>query len=154
MRKLWRLIFCVWGITLFAALTYHSIRVNQQLDPAGHRGRYFWWGARRLDSDPLNRRTLNTTTGQCPFNDDNCKDWEPDYIWITPGLIERALVLSAIPAFLVDLVIVRGLAHLGVSEVLTFMVTMPICIMLWFYSVGYLIGGGANARHVLQRHSC
>jgi len=52
--------------------------------------------------------------------------------------MEKALVLTAIPAFLVGLAIVRGFARLGVSQVTTFMTTMPVCITLWFYSAGWL----------------
>jgi hypothetical protein len=75
----------------------------------------------------------------CEPDTANCIEWDPDYIWVESGLIEKALVLTAIPAFLVGLSIVRGFARLGVSEVTTFMTTMPVCITLWFYSAGWLL---------------
>jgi len=53
--------------------------------------------------------------------------------------MEKALVLTAIPAFLVGLAIVRGFARFGISEVTTFMAAMPVCITLWFYSVGWML---------------
>jgi high-affinity Fe2+/Pb2+ permease len=74
-----------------------------------------------------------------------------------PGLMEKALVLTAIPAFLVGLGIVRGFAHLGVSEVTTFMTTMPVCITLWFYSAGWLFDRWKykrRARLATSVHSC
>src|ERR1051326_5916331 len=109
MGKRWRLTLCIWGISLFLALTFQSFRVNKQLHP-GHRGRYFWWGATRLDSDPMNRHPPNMgTVGRCPEGTADCIEWDPEYIWVTPGLMERCLVFSAVPAFIVGLAVVRGL---------------------------------------------
>jgi len=65
--------------------------------------------------------------------------FDPEYIWITPGLMQKALVLTALPAFLLGLGLVRGLAHLGVSELVSFMITMPVFITAWFYLAGWLL---------------
>ena len=128
----------LWGVTLFTALTYHAVRVNHE--KRDHSGRYFWWGAARLDSVPMDRHPLKRATVRpCPENAGDCVEWDPEYIWVTPGLMQRALVLSALPAFIIGLAIVRGLGHLGVSEVATFMVVMPLCMGIWFYSVGWLL---------------
>jgi hypothetical protein len=88
-----------------------------------------------MDRDPLKRARMRP----CPENAGDCVEWDPEYIWVTPGLTQRALVLSALPAFIIGLAIVRGLGHLGVSEVATFMVVMPLCMGIWFYSVGWLL---------------
>ncbi len=64
---------------------------------------------------------------------------DPGYIWVTPGLFERALVLSALPVFLVAMAVVRGLARLGINELRGFMFTTPILILAWFYTVGWLL---------------
>jgi hypothetical protein len=53
--------------------------------------------------------------------------------------MERCLIFSSLPGFTVGLAVVRGLGHFGISEVATFMVAMPACIVLWFYSVGSLL---------------
>jgi hypothetical protein len=45
----------------------------------------------------------------------------------------------ALPAFLVGTGVVHGLARLGVSEVISFMVSMPLLIFAWFYLVGWLV---------------
>ena len=138
MGKRWRFVLLLWGMTLFTALKYHAIRVNHE-NHRHHASRYFWWGAARLDSDPMNRHPLKEATARpCTEDAGDCVQWDPEYIWVTPGLMDKGLVFSALPAFLVGLAIVRGLAHLGVSEVATFMVAMPLCIALWFYSVGWL----------------
>ena len=53
---------------------------------------------------------------------------------MTPGLFERALVISALPSFLVALAVVRGLARLGISELQSFMFTMAYpgpCMVLF-----------------------
>lgn len=131
---------CYFGVSgLFTALTYHAVRVNHE-NHRDHPSRYFWWGVGRLDSDPLNRHPLKRFTARpCPENTGDCVEWDPEYIWVIPGLMQRALVFSALPAFIVGFVVVRGFGHLGVSEVATFMVAMPLCIALWFYSVGWLL---------------
>src|ERR1700745_1332788 len=97
MGKRWRLILCFWGISLFLALTFQSIRVNHHMHPA-HRSRYFWWGAARLDSDQMNRHpTGRGTPRPSPENEGDCVEWDPEYIWVTPGLMEKCLVFSALP---------------------------------------------------------
>jgi hypothetical protein len=89
-----------------------------------HHGRYFWWGSVRLDSDPLNKRPALKPC--VPKTDEECVG-EPLYIWVNPGLIERALTLSAFPAFLLAIAVARALSRLGVNELLSFMLTMPRC---------------------------
>lgn len=139
MGKRWRVILLLWGLSLFTTLTFLSVRVDHQ-NHRNHPSRYFWWGTARLDSDPMNRRPTQTAAVRpCPDNADDCFEWDPETIWVEPGLMERCLVFSALPAFVVGRAVVRCLGHLGVSEVATFMVTMPLCIGLWFYLVGWLL---------------
>jgi len=100
----------------------------------------FLVGAARLDSDPMNRHPLNTATARsCAHNTDDCIEWDPESIWVTPSAMERALVFSAFPAFLIGMAVVHGLGRLGVNEVASFMLTIPVCTALWFYSVGWLL---------------
>jgi hypothetical protein len=61
------------------------------------------------------------------------------YIWVDPGWAEKTLVVSAFPAFVVGAAIVGGLARLGMSEVSTFPVSVPVLIFAWFYFVGWLV---------------
>jgi hypothetical protein len=131
----WRPTLCLWGLVLFGLLTYASIQGNREMRH-GRQGRYFWWGSLRLDSDPLDK---NPALEPCkPGSEGDCA-WEPLYIWVDPGLLEKALVISALPAFLLGKVFVRGLARLGFSEFATFMSTMPVLIIGWFYGVGWLL---------------
>jgi len=134
MQVRWRLVLCLWGLSLFGLQTYGSMsgaRVSK------HQGRYFWWGSIRLDSAPL---TLPSATRPCADESgETCVEFDPEFIWVRPGWIERVLILSAFPAFLVTLPVVHGLAHLGVSELLSFMITMPLMILLWFFLVGWLL---------------
>jgi hypothetical protein len=44
-----------------------------------------------------------------------------------------------VAAFLVGVGIVHGLARVGISEVTSFMVSMPLLIFAWFYFVGWLL---------------
>src|SRR5579871_6089529 len=133
-RMRWRSILCFWGLTLFGLVTLGSMQMSSLVRNHHQHTRYFWWGTMRLDSDPLNRHSepcIDAVEGDCFL--------DPEYIWVTPGWAERALVLSAMPAMLLAIPIVRGLAHFGVSEFLSFMVTMPFLILAWFYAVGYLL---------------
>jgi hypothetical protein len=48
-------------------------------------------------------------------------------------------MLSAAPAFIVEAIVLRGLRHLGMNEILAFMISMPFLIFGWYYFVGWLI---------------
>jgi len=48
-------------------------------------------------------------------------------------------MLSALPAFIAGLVIVTVLGRFGVSQVSSFMVSMPLLLGTWYYFVGWLI---------------
>ena len=54
-------------------------------------------------------------------------------------------MLSAFPAFLSEGFILAGLSRLGVSQITTFMVWMPLLTVTWYYFVGrvvdYLVEG-------------
>jgi hypothetical protein len=148
MRMRWRPTLCLWGLILFGLLTYASIQGNREMRHGRH-GRYFWWGSVRLDSDPLDKHPklepcTQRTNGDCA--------WEPLYIWVEPGLLENALVLSALPAVLLGRAVVFGLARLGVNELTTFMSTMPVLILAWFYGVGWLLDRWQHKRS-LRRSS-
>jgi hypothetical protein len=43
------------------------------------------------------------------------------------------------PAFLIGAAIVHGLARLGVSEVRSFMIALPMLIAFWYYLIGWLL---------------
>ena len=76
--------------------------------------------------------------------------WGPDEIFLgaTP-LPERALFFSAIPAFLLGSLIEGVLGQLGISKVLTFMVSMPLLIGSWFYFLGWLIDSWGRKRQAV-----
>jgi hypothetical protein len=99
--------------------------------------RYFWWSALRLDSDPLNRHAADRIPMVCPDNTENCSPADPSWIWVDPGWMAKFFVFSAFPAFLLTKGIVRGLAGLGVSEIVSFFVAMPPLTLAWFYFVGW-----------------
>jgi hypothetical protein len=134
------------GLTLFAVLSYSSLRWNIQVYKVP--SRYFWWSSIRLDSDPLNKHSKAPIS--CKQGAENCTDWEPEYIWIDPGWIHNALELLALPAFVAGLVIVKALGRLGVSQVLSFMISMPLLIFGWFYFVGWLFDRRRRQRFRLQ----
>lgn len=135
MRMCWRPTLCLWGMVLFGLLTYASVQGNREMRHGRH-GRYFWWGSVRLDSDPLEK---HSTLEPCTQGHEGDCAWDPMYMWVDPGWLEKTLVISALPAFFLGAVFVRGLARLGVSELASFMSAMPVLIIAWFYVVGSLL---------------
>ena len=134
MRMRWRPILCLWGLTLFGLLTYGSFRVSS-LNELPHPNRYFWWGSVRLDSDPLGKRRVEKP---CVDSGELCS-FDPEFIWVTPGWVERALTLTAFPAFLLAIKVAHGLDHQGVSELRSFIPAMFLGTLTWFYAVGWLL---------------
>lgn len=132
----WRLFLPVVGLIVFTGISYQSYRASYE-DRAVP-GRFFLWSTLRLDSDPLNRRYQSP----CAQSKDPCVDWDLATVdsWAHPKDKDRLFVLSALPAFLVGTLIVFGLGgKFGVSEVTSFMITMPLLTFIWFYFVGWLI---------------
>jgi len=137
MRAFWRVGLIAWGLGLFTILSYHSFRRND-LDYK-HPSRYFFWSAIRLDSDPSGNRSIPLKPVSCVDDKDDCVAFDPVYIWVDPGWMERALVVSAFPAFLIEIGILGASNKFGVNQVWIFMVSMPILIFTWFYFVGWSI---------------
>ena len=108
--------------------------------------RSVWWSSLRLDSTPLSNSESAGKEGV-----ENCQEWGPQSIVGHSGLLAKALILSAIPAFFLGQLIASELGRLGVSEVLTFMVLMPLLIGGWFYFLGRLIDSWGRKRQAASR---
>jgi hypothetical protein len=135
-RLQWKLILPLIGLVAFGGVTYNSARMNYGASPASHR--YFWWSWIRLDSDPLNRDLR--AAEPCGKNAlENCAAWDLNSIWVDPGWLVIAFAVSAFPAFFVGMIIVRALRLLGISEILSFMIDMPLLIFAWYYFIGWMI---------------
>jgi len=135
MRLHWRLVLPIIGLTLFAGETYRSVRNNHEIDRSSRR--YFWWSSIRLDTDPLKQKV--STTSSCTNATASCTSWDLETIYVDPGWLARSLMISALPAFLVEVVVLVGLKHLGVNQVFGFMISMPLFIWTWYYFIGWLI---------------
>jgi hypothetical protein len=135
MKMRWRLALPVFGLMLFGGVTRNSFHLNREIQRTPYR--YFWWSSTRLDSDPLNRHPLAAES--CKDSSEKCLDWTPVFIWVEPGWFAKSLMLSAFPAFVFGAVVVHGLGRLGISEVSSFMVVMPLLISAWFCFVGWLV---------------
>ena len=138
MRRQWRLILPVCGLLLFSLVSYQSFRAGNLYRK--HDSRYFWWSIIRLDSDPLNMQSKSVTK-PCPNNVQDCAEieFDPDNPWVVPNPLARLVLLSALPAFIVGTLIVVVLGKLGINQVLSFMMVMPLLIGAWFYLLGWLI---------------
>ena len=136
----WRLVLPVVPLMLFAGVTYQCVRSNDASS------RYFWWSSFPLDSEPLNK-----SHSACKLGIENCQVWGPDETERTTPLPARVLILSATPAFVLGSLIGGELGRLGVSEVLTFMLSMPLLIGSWFYLLGWLIDSWGRKQQTVQR---
>ena len=134
----WRLVLPVVPLMLFAVISYRSVRSNDATS------RYFWWSSIPLDSEPLNK-----SHSACKLGIENCQVWGPDETFVSAPLPERALFFSALPAFLLGSLIEGMLGQLGISKVLTFMVSMPLLIGSWFYFLGWLIDSWVRKRQTV-----
>lgn len=134
MRRLWQIVLPTIGLLLFAVESYRSIQMNRE----AHTTRYKYWSAIKLDTDPLERDQPKFV----PCRDDateDCSGFEPKVLWVEAGIIAKALLVSALPAFLVGAGLVGGLAHFGANQVITFTMVMPVLIAAWFFFVGRII---------------
>jgi ABC-type dipeptide/oligopeptide/nickel transport system permease subunit len=86
-----------------------------------------------LDSDPANRQA---STWDLTIADR----------WIDPGILEIVLIVAALPAFIVGGISVAVLGRLGINQVSSFFVLMPILIFMWFHFVGRLVDRLFGAR--------
>lgn len=133
----WRLVLPVLAIAWFGVGSYSAWHFNRQLDESCP-ARYFYWGSIRLDSDPLDRHHLFESSVPCNNGRRDCLCWEP-VVWIDPGWGEEAFILLSLPAFLLTRGVIALLARFGVSNVITFFVSMPLLMCGWFYLIGLWI---------------
>jgi hypothetical protein len=131
----WRVVLPIIGVLLFLGESSESVGMNRK----AHTSRYFYWSSIRLDSDPLNRHPRPLKLLPCKDQTENCVGFDSEYIWVDPGWLAKLLILSAFPAFVFGGFAVHGLGRLGISEVRTFMVSMPLMIVTWYYLVGWLV---------------
>jgi hypothetical protein len=134
MRRL-RLILPAMGLILFTSITCLSIRM-QRIADFPRSDRYFWWASIRLDRTPAQPQHEN---GCDDNSNSDCVGWDPTSIWIEPGPLPKLLVITAFPAFLVCGLVLSASSRMGISQVITFMTTMPMLIWTWFYFLGWLI---------------
>jgi hypothetical protein len=134
MRQKRLLILPITGLLLFALGTYASIRFNRESHAGSHK--YFYWSSIRLESNPLDRRFRLVP---CNSSQPDCPPWEPEHIWVEPGVLAKFYVISAFPAFLLGLFLTRSLGRLGVNEITTFMLSMPVLIFAWYYLVSWIV---------------
>jgi hypothetical protein len=134
MRKRWQLILPAVGLVLFGGVTYQSMK-GRQYEKA--HGQYFWWASIRLDTHHVDRDP--ETAAPCKAGEGDCVRWDPVVVERYPGWSTAALMLSALPAFLIGIPLVRALGHLGVNELWAFMLMMPLLVAAWYYAVGWVV---------------
>jgi hypothetical protein len=128
-----RFILPLIGLLLFAIGSYASLRFNRLTHPNSHK--YFWWSSIRLDSDPLNRHPDRPVCDPVEASSAPC--WEHVSLWVDPGGLAEAFMISALPAFLTGKALAGGLGHLGISEVKTFMLCTPVLVSVWYYFLAW-----------------
>ena len=111
--------------------------------------RYLLWGTIILDSDPLNQHSSDLTG--CD-NQKDCVQWDPRTMWFQMRSKIQILTLTGLPTFVAGIFIVQNLARLGVSEVKSFMILMPILLFAWYYFIGWLIDRRRNTSRQLPNY--
>jgi hypothetical protein len=134
MRSHWRWVLPSIGLILFGTVSYDSYRLNRQLAPGPRR--YYWWSGIRLDSQPT--RNIRESSPSCQPAAGDCT-FQLDFVWVDPGYATQLLTYSALPAFATEAAAKAVNARLGINEVWTFTLTMPILTVSWFYFVGWLV---------------
>jgi hypothetical protein len=147
MQMRWSILFPLLGLVLFGVVSYRSKRVNDELQRSPNR--YFWWSSLRLDSDPLNQHPKPPEL--CEYDAIHCANWDVNTRKVSPGWLERALVISSFPAFLAGFALVLGLARQGINEVLTFMVVMPTLLFGWYFFAGRMLERWLSRRKKANR---
>ena len=135
MRIRWRLVLPLAGLILFGWGSYESVRWH----PAT--SRYFWWSSIPLDTTPL-----KNSTSPCKSGNGDCNEWVPESMVVHSGWLAKLIFLSAFPAFLVGHFVVHGFSRLGVNELTSFMISMPLLIFGWFFLVGWLLDRRRSGR--------
>jgi len=131
----WSVLLPFLGLVLFGAVSYHSKQVNDELQRSPNR--YFWWSSLRLDSDPLNQHPKPPEL--CQYDPLRCANWDVNTRQVSPGWLDRTLVVTSFPAFLAGFALVLALARQGINEVLTFMVVMPTLLFGWYFFLGWMV---------------
>lgn len=127
------------GLLLFSGETYESVRMNLRVNRSDHftSPRYFYWANIPLDSDPLGKDRPGTLP--CQNAAENCAIWNVPLLIVDPGYLTKAVMLSGFPAFLLGRAVVSGLGSLGVNQIWSFMISMPLLLFSWYYFVGWLL---------------
>jgi hypothetical protein len=116
-------------------VSWHSFKVNREIHQH-FPNKYFYWSAIRLDTDPANRR--NWDAGKCKESDENCGSWELRDTWVDPSLFDRFVLLIAFPAFVLGRLIVGFLGTMGINQLTSFMLLIPVLLLIWSYFVGWV----------------
>jgi hypothetical protein len=133
MRRRWRFILPIVGLLVFGGVTYYSVE-RRQYEKA--HGQYFWWASIPLDTHQPNHDVRVPIP--CRPEEGDCVAWDPIILHRSPGLMGAMLIITAFPAFVVGMPIVRGLGRLGVNEVAVFLTVMPVLIAGWYYALAWL----------------
>ena len=126
------------GLFLFSLVSWRDFRVNREMHQH-FPNKYFMWAGIPLDTAPTKRRTWDV--GRCKESDEHCVAWDLRDPWVDPGLLDRFLLLTALPAFVLGGLIVKSLRTTGINELTSFMFLMPVLLLVWFYFVGRVIDG-------------
>jgi len=59
-------------------------------------------------------------------------------LWVDPGLLDGILLLTGFPTFVLGRLTAAILGTMGINQLTTFMLSMPVLLLLWYYFVGRL----------------
>jgi hypothetical protein len=91
--------------------------------------------------------------GGCKEAEENCATWDLKNTWVDPGLLDGFLLLTAFPAFILSRLMAGILGTMGINQLTTFMLSMPVLLLLWYYFVGQLLDGWMHRRSSKRIHN-
>jgi hypothetical protein len=133
MKRRWSIILPLCGLLLFGTITFASHLRHQ----TKYQGRIYYWAGYPLDPDPLHIDPPKAPV-PCPQGQE-CVAWDPISIWSTPGPLMNLLIFTGLPGLLVGALIVSLLSRMGVNEIWSFFVCMPVTLSAWYYLIGWLL---------------
>jgi hypothetical protein len=128
MRRRWQIVLPVVGLLLFGFINCASYLKEKHESKPGPR-KYSWWWGIRLDRRPLEIEPPKTSQ----------EGWEPQYILIELGPLQKLVILTGFPAFLLSVPLIHALDSFGADQLIVFLTITALGLAVWYWFLGWLI---------------
>jgi hypothetical protein len=140
MKRRWSIIVPVLGMLLYGVLAYTSVRQNRELRTR----RVFYFGALPLE------RAVKKVSPPTPTGDE-VVGWDPESIWIDPGLLHKLVIITGFPAYVATLIGMNALVAAGVSQMWSFFLIFSPSLIGWYYFVGWWMDRKRHRKLIMRK---